>query len=110
MAEDPSLGFVKTRQGAHVQLLRKPDGGVSLVDLRTFTEVDLDPAGRDELREWLDRSAMPGQVTRDVPAGPCPAWRPGENGSRRPCVLGINHGNPGEDPDYDEQQTVHWAT
>jgi hypothetical protein len=107
MANNPSLGFVKTRQGAHVQLLRKPDGGVSLTDLRTFTVLELDPANRDELREWLDRSATPGQVTRDEPAEPCRAWRPGEDGSRRPCALGLGHGNPDEDPDYDEQQTVH---
>jgi hypothetical protein len=107
MAEDPSLGFVKTRQGTHVQLIRKDDGGVSLVDLRTLAAVDLDPGNRDALGELLGRAAMPGLEARDVPGEPCPAWRPGEDGSRWECVLGMGHGNPGEDPDYDGQRTVH---
>jgi hypothetical protein len=59
-ADDPSLGFVLTRQGAHVQAIRKDDGGVSLVDLRTLAALDLDAANRDALRELLDRAAMPG--------------------------------------------------
>jgi hypothetical protein len=59
---DPSLGFALTRQNTHVQLILKADGGVSLVDLRTLAALDFDAAERDELREMLDRAAMPGQV------------------------------------------------
>ncbi len=62
MASDPSLGFVKTRQGTHVQVIAKNDGGVSLVDLRTLAALDLDAGNRDALRELLDRAAMPGQA------------------------------------------------
>lgn len=70
MASDPSLGFVLTRQNSHVQVIRKDDGGVSLVDLRTLAAIDLDPAERDQLRELLDRAATPGQVPSRVKHGP----------------------------------------
>lgn len=59
---DPSLGFVLTRQNTHVQVIAKADGGVSLVDLRTLAALDFCAAEREQLRELLDRSAMPGQV------------------------------------------------
>jgi hypothetical protein len=62
MASDPALGFVLTRQNTHVQVIRKNDGGVSLVDLRTLAALDFDAAERDELRELLDRAAVPGQA------------------------------------------------
>jgi hypothetical protein len=60
---DPSLGFALTRQGTHVQVIAKADGGVSLVDLRTLAALDFGMAGLGELRELLDRAAMPGQVS-----------------------------------------------
>lgn len=63
VASDPSVGFVKTRRGTHVQLIQEADGGVSLVDLRTLAAIDLDAVNRDDLRELLDRAAMPGQVS-----------------------------------------------
>ena len=55
MASDPSLGFAVTRQGTHVQVIAKGDGGVSLVDLRTLAALDF-----GALLELLDRAAMPG--------------------------------------------------
>jgi hypothetical protein len=58
---DPALGFALTRQNAHVQVIRKDDGGVSLVDLRTLAALDFDAAELGQLRELLDRAAMPGQ-------------------------------------------------
>jgi hypothetical protein len=60
---DPVLGFVLTRQNSHVQVIRKDDGGASLVDLRTLAALDFDAAELGELREMLDRAAMPGQVS-----------------------------------------------
>jgi hypothetical protein len=38
---------------------------------------------------------------------PCPIYRPGENGFRWQCMLGMAHNNPDQDPDYDPQTTVH---
>jgi hypothetical protein len=37
----------------------------------------------------------------------CPVYRPGDDGTPWPCVLGMDHNNPGQDPDYDDQATVH---
>lgn len=62
---DPSLGFVLTRQRSHVQVIRKDDGGISLVDLRTLAALDLDPENRDKLRELLDPAAP--QTTQGDP-------------------------------------------
>lgn len=62
MASDPVLGFALTRQNAHVHVIAKDDGGVSLVDLRTLAALDFDAAGLGTLRELLDRAAMPGQT------------------------------------------------
>lgn len=43
----------------------------------------------------------------DQAAGACPIYRPGENGFRWQCMLGMAHNNPDQDPDYDPQLTVH---
>lgn len=63
MEADPSLGFAVTDQGTHVQILARRNGGAVIVDLRTLSEIRLDAAQLDELRELLDRAAMPGQPT-----------------------------------------------
>lgn len=41
------------------------------------------------------------------PGEACPIYRPGENGFRWQCMLGMAHNNPDQDLDYDDQQTVH---
>lgn len=64
MASEPSLGFVLTRQNAHVQVIAKGDGGVSLVDLRTLAALDFDALNLGALLELLDRAAMPGHACR----------------------------------------------
>lgn len=74
---DPSLGFVQTRQRAHVQVIAKDDGGVSLVDLRTLAAVDLDGENRDALRELLGRAAVPGRRVRHGPACGCAPCKAG---------------------------------
>lgn len=66
---DPSLGFVLTRQRSHVQVIRKDDGGVSLVDLRTLAALDFPPGETGALAGLLDRAAMPGQRAVRVTPG-----------------------------------------
>jgi hypothetical protein len=68
---EPSLGFVATRQRTHVQVIRKDDGGVSLVDLRTLAALDLDAENRDALRELLGRDATPGGRVKHGPGCGC---------------------------------------
>lgn len=58
---NPPLGFVQTQQGTHVQVTRKGDRGVSLLDLRTMAAIDLDARNLGVLLELLEWAAMPGQ-------------------------------------------------
>jgi hypothetical protein len=91
VANDPPwFGFIKTRQGTHVELIPKADGGVILVDLRTLAAIDLDALNRDELRELLDRFAMPGQ------APPTPKVH-------YACCIHCEH-NGESDPDLDDER------
>lgn len=61
---DILLGTVPDADGDLVEVWRNGDESVSLISLRGDEDaLTFAPGGLDEVRELLDRSAMPGQVT-----------------------------------------------
>ena len=56
------VGDVTDAAGNAVSVLAAPDGTVVLLHAETGV-TELEPAARDQLRELLDRAAMPGLVT-----------------------------------------------
>jgi hypothetical protein len=64
---DVRLGTVPDSEGVDVSVWLNGDGTVSLIvetdDDDDYRAVTFAPGGLDEVRELLDRAAMPGQVT-----------------------------------------------
>jgi hypothetical protein len=62
------LGIIETAEGPDVKVFVEPDGTVVFWEPDTGHTQTLDTAGRDKLRELLDRAAMPGQPLAADPA------------------------------------------
>lgn len=80
---EPTLGFAVTRSGSRVQVLARHGGGAVIVDLRTLDEIRLDAGQLGELRELLDRAAMPGARVKHGPGCGCTPCK-AEPGYRTP--------------------------